>query len=94
MTYTPSAGNYLVSFSASGNISSSSGTGDFAIFFGSGIMNNSERFFKPNNTTAQLPMYTQAKVTADGVNAITVQYKTSAGTFTVYQRNLEIEQVT
>lgn len=94
MTTTPSAGNYLVTFSASGNMATAAGIGNYAIFLGGAIVASSERFFFPNNTTAKNAMSTQCKITANGAQLVEVYYKSSSGVFSVYQRNMILEQVT
>lgn len=89
----PTAGNYFVTFNASGTVSTTTATGSYAIYVGGVLQTSSERFFLPNNATARNTLLTQCKITANGSAFVEVYYKTSAGTFSLYQRNLMLEQV-
>jgi hypothetical protein len=89
MTITPSAGNYVVMFSGSGGTSSASASMYYSVYVGGTIVLPSERLLKAA-TSAITPLYTQAKVTANGSQAIEVRVKTSTGTFTINTRSLLI----
>lgn len=87
MTTTPVAGSYLVMFSASGSTSSSSANINYAVFVGGVVVASSERLLR-SATSTTMGLYTQAKVTVNGSQAIEIRYKTSTGTFTVNVRNI------
>lgn len=92
MTSTPASGTYLVMFSSSGSPSSASAIATYAVYVGDTINTSSERSFRGTTSTTHT-LYTQAKITANGSQTVEIRYKTSAGTFTVGARNMEIVAV-
>lgn len=88
MAVTPIAGLYLATFSASGGIDDAEALGNYAIFVAGLIEQHSEKDFSLQNVAALGSLHTQAIVSVDGNQQIDVQYKTSAGVFTVKERSL------
>jgi hypothetical protein len=87
ITTTPAAGTYLAMFSSTVSSSSASANIYFALHTAGTVVTSSERMYRgATSTTAHV--YTQAKITVNGSQAIEVRYKTSAGTATIGARNL------
>jgi hypothetical protein len=97
MTTTPASGTYLVFFSASGYGTDSAQQMMYAIHLAGTIEQHSEREmdFASGGQGDDLheTMHTQAKVTVNGSQAITVQYKTGTGTFYVEERSMILIKV-
>ena len=97
MTVTPIAGTWWVSFSSSGNGSAQNADLDFAIFMDGSVVSgttrrNGHQSGQQNKDTVR-PMHTQAIIATTGTEVIDVRYKTSSGTFSVYERNLILVRV-
>jgi hypothetical protein len=97
MSLTPPAGKYIVNFSASGKGSSYNKELDIAIHKDGVIVPDSQRETGLNSGSQNFDtirnMGTQATVTVTGSEAIEVMFKTTGGTFTVYERNLILLKV-
>jgi hypothetical protein len=87
MTLTLSSGSYMFTFSASGKTSSNSATMQYAIYNDATMVGHSRRSFSPGSVNSEGALHTQAKITVNGSNVVTVQYLQSAGTATVYERS-------
>jgi hypothetical protein len=78
MTVTPAAGTYQVSFSGYATQSNANGVFEYAIFNGATRLLHSTRIF--NGVAAvNLVTQTQGIVVADGVNAVTIQWRKTGG---------------
>jgi uncharacterized lipoprotein YehR (DUF1307 family) len=97
MSITPAAGTYFVTFSASGRGSATNADHQYALHSAGVIIAHSERMDGENsaaaNSTTTRCYYTQAIITVNGAEQITLQYKTSAGTLTVFERSLIVLKV-
>lgn len=97
MTTTPASGTYMVSFSASGDISNGNADADYAIHNDGSIVTHSLRHLGHDGGAHtggfKVTFYTQAIVTVNGSQAIDVRYKTSSGTFTVDERSMILLKV-
>ena len=97
MTTTPDEGTYYVSFSSSGYCSSKNKTQYIGIFEGTTLVADSERISNVRsgnvNTDTYRHLYTQAVVTVNGSQAISVGCKTSGGTFYIGTRNLILVRI-
>jgi len=89
---TPEAGTWLVMFSSSGKGSVANSALDFAVHVDGTIVSDSQRKLGYNsggqNMDTVQNIYTQAVVTTTGIEVVDVRYKTSSGTFTIYERNI------
>lgn len=97
MTNTPGSGTYFVSFSASGRTSAMNAIVHFAIFKDGTIIAHSEReVFDGSGLAApfSISLHTQSVVSVNGSEAIDVRMKTTAGTFSVYERSFTLLQLT
>jgi hypothetical protein len=92
MTSTPSAGTYVVMFSSTLSVSSASAVVTYGVYVGGSLITHSERSYR-GATSAISAIYSQAKVTVNGSQAVEIRYKTSTGTVTVNARNMEIVAV-
>ena len=92
MTNTPASGNYLVFFSAHGEDDSLVLTMDYAIHVGGTIDLASHREILPNAIESRV-LHTQAKVTVNGSQAISVKLKVDAGQFDVFERSMILIKV-
>ena len=94
MVITPASGTYLVIFSSSGAGDSTGADATYAIHKAGTIIQHSERNLnfggggQTNNFDTSL--HTIAVVTVNGADIIDIKYKTSAGTFTIHERSLEL----
>jgi hypothetical protein len=94
MAITPASGTYFVSFSSSGHGSATNADHQYALHNAGTIIAHSERMDgedsgSQNNGTTRA-MHSQGVITVNGSQEITVQYKTSTGSYTVYERSLII----
>ena len=94
MTRTPAAGTYLVQFSTSVSNSTNTTEVTCALALAGTVVAASAR---PVSTTALGVKYGVptcfAKITVNGTQAITAQWKTSGGTATAYQRQMFLTRV-
>ena len=92
MTTTPASGTYLVSFSSSGNSSSTGSNVNYALFNNGTIIQHTERNFNygggGHTNGYDAALHTQAVTTVNGSQAIEVQYKTSSGTMNIHERSM------
>jgi hypothetical protein len=97
MSITPPAGKYVANFSCSGRGSSYNKEMDIAIHKDGVIIAESQREMGLHSGSQNFDtirtMNTQATVTVNGSEAIEVMFRTTGGTFTVYERNLILLKV-
>jgi len=97
MSITPVAGNYMVYFSSSVENNNSDGQTYVAIHVGGAINKNSERSARNNHSKQKYstkPISTQTKVTVNGSQVITAQWKhLNGGIATMYRRTINIIKV-
>lgn len=86
MTLTPQAGTYSFSFGTSGEATAVGATITYQIAKNGVAVGHSLRAMR--SVPDQATMSTQAIISCNGTDVITVQYKTSLGTVTVYERSL------
>lgn len=85
MSITPTSGTHYISFSAGMELSNSNSQADYAIYVGSTPV--SERTLRPKSN-GRFPVHVQKVVSVNGTQPVTLQYRISAGSLTVYTRNL------
>lgn len=93
MSITPTAGSYVVMFSATASHSKDKKDSQYAIFVDDTIVQNSERDFGWDGgadfKNCRITIYTQAEVTVDGTQTIYVCWHDGGdGEFSCYERNL------
>jgi hypothetical protein len=88
MTLMPESGTYIVNFSSSAKLSLQNNTYEYAIFKAGIIVQQSNRILFPNNNNNIQLISTQSTISVNGSESINIKYKTTGGTFTVYERNL------
>jgi len=97
MTFTPPAGNYLVSFSCWGNGTNANQTKYVSLYQNGSIINHTIRRADGDMNNGQrfsdFPFHTQAVVTLSGSEAIEARFSTSSGTFTIDERSLILLKV-
>ena len=96
MTITPAAGTYRVHFSTSWENTNNGTTSLMAIHYGGTIESSSIRRMVIGGqaqTDRVEVAATTAKVTVNGAQAITLEWNTSNGTTTAYERSLVITRV-
>jgi hypothetical protein len=84
----PESGTYIVNFSSSAKLSLQNNTYEYAIFKAGIIVQQSNRILFPNNNNNIQLISTQSTISVNGSESINIKYKTTGGTFTVYERNL------
>lgn len=94
MQTTPTAGKYMVSFSASGQSDRFDANCIVAIFVGNNEVSGSQRHLygdgDGHSPNFKMCIHSQALVDVDGNQAITIRWKTDKGIFKLHQRNLII----
>jgi hypothetical protein len=96
MSITPSAGTYKVDFSCSGSGTNTNNSYLVSIFINEQQETASERelFISGNPVTGiRVPFHSQAIITANGSQTIEARFRVTAGTFSIYERNLAIIQL-
>lgn len=91
----PPAGNYIVSFSASGREAASNNNDEqYAIFVGGSIVQHTERDMNFDNNAGardiRKSMHTQCLASVNGSQNIEVRWNNSGGTFEAFERSLLI----
>lgn len=96
MTITPVAGVYLVSYSGSADISGDD-EGEVAIFLGGAQQTHTTREISADaagilgaTCSIEIAVHTQAKLTADGTQAIDVRHRAISGTLISAERSLHL----
>ena len=93
MTITPASGDYLVSFTSTGNIDDNNEVGTYAIYVNGVIHSGSSRTIM-GIQNADIGMATHGKVTVNGSQAIDIRFSITGGaTFTVHDRILTVTKV-
>lgn len=97
MSSTPTAGTYIVSFSASGKGNSDDQEMQVCLYSDGSAITHSERDYgyeaDASNNDRRFTIHTQSLVTVNGSQNIEARFKTNTGSFTVYERTMTLLKV-
>lgn len=95
MSITPAAGDYLVEFSSAVEHGTNNASVWMSIYVGGSQIAHSERRFTRGGGQGNVtdPFHCQARVNANGSQAIEAKWRTSTGTATMHQRNIVASEV-
>lgn len=85
MSITPTSGTHYISFSAGMELSNSNSEAEYAIYVDTTPV--SQRILRPKSN-GRFPVHVQKVISVNGTQPVTLQYRISAGSLTVYTRNL------